>query len=68
MKRSSPLGALETVTGADGEPFIAYTPAAGRSGMLGLTAGQARESARVLLACADEIERAPVQLTLGEVA
>jgi hypothetical protein len=52
--RKCPLGTFQAVTGVTGETFVAFTPAAGRSGMLGLSPDEIRESAEALLAVATE--------------
>jgi hypothetical protein len=67
--RTCPLGTFQAVTGVTGEPFVAFTPAAGRNGMLGLSPDQIRESAEALLAVASEARAVlarPVQDTLFE--
>jgi len=65
----TPLGTLEAVRGVTGETFIAFTPAAGRSGMLRLSADDATEAAASLLAAAldlREVKAVPVQERLFE--
>jgi hypothetical protein len=66
VKRTCPLGAIVTVTGTDGEPYIAYL--GHREQSLRLTPATARESAAALIAAADEIEGTPVQGTLDDAA
>jgi hypothetical protein len=59
--RTCPLGTFQSVTGVTGETFVAFTPAAGRSGMLGLSPDQIQESAEALLAVASEARAVPAR-------
>lgn len=55
-KCKTPLGTLENVTGVTGVVFIAFKPAAGPKGMLGISPEKALETAEALTAAAREAQ------------